>query len=276
MRAAPNGRSRSCATGRMPPAVADRTPQTARWRPVARGLHVVSDRAEGYARNTRAQAERSFGWPSTSKPATSCSTPSRRFVTERLRPLRSASPRTDAIPPEIVAEMRALGLFGLSIPEEYGGLGLTMEEEALVAFELGRTSPAFRSLFGTNVGIGTQGIVHGRHRRSRRRKWLPRLASGELDHLLRADRARGRLRRARSLQHERPARRRPLCAQRHQALHHQRAARPALFTVMARTDPKARARRGVSAFLVEAQHAGHLARQARQEDGPAGRARPAT
>ena len=55
--------------------------------------------------------------------------------------------------------MRELGLFGISIPEEYGGLGLTMEEECLVAFELGHTSPAFRSVFGTNVGIGSQGVV---------------------------------------------------------------------------------------------------------------------
>src|SRR4051812_50069325 len=84
-----------------------------------------------------------------------------RFVTERLRPLEERVAEEDRIPPEIVAEMRALGLFGLSIPEEYGGLGLTMSEEAQVAFRLGRTSPAFRSLIGTNNGIGPQGIVTG-------------------------------------------------------------------------------------------------------------------
>ena len=55
--------------------------------------------------------------------------------------------------------MKELGLFGLTIPEEYGGLGLTMEEEVLVMLELGQTSPAFRSLFGTTVGIGSQGIL---------------------------------------------------------------------------------------------------------------------
>ena len=55
--------------------------------------------------------------------------------------------------------MKELGLFGLTIPEEYGGLGLTMEEEALVIMALGQTSPAFRSLFGTTMGIGSQGIV---------------------------------------------------------------------------------------------------------------------
>ena len=52
----------------------------------------------------------------------------------------------DKIPDDIVQQMRELGLFGLTIPEEYGGLGITMEEEVRVAFELGQTSPAFRSL----------------------------------------------------------------------------------------------------------------------------------
>ena len=75
--------------------------------------------------------------------------------------------------------MKALGLFGLSIPEEYGGLGLTMEEEVAVAFELGRTSPAFRSLIGTNNGIGSQGIVIDGTPEQKAR-YLPRLASGEI------------------------------------------------------------------------------------------------
>src|SRR5829696_5337412 len=75
--------------------------------------------------------------------------------------------------------MRTLGLFGLSLPEAYGGLGLTMEEEVLVAFELARTSPAFRSLIGTNNGIGAQGIVID-GTEAQKSRWLPRLASGEL------------------------------------------------------------------------------------------------
>ena len=103
----------------------------------------------------------------------------RRFVTERLVPSEELVARTDAIPPEIVEEMKAMGLFGLSIPEEYGGAGLTAEEEALVAIELGQTSPAFRSIFGTNNGIGSQGIlIDGTD--EQRREYLPRLATGEL------------------------------------------------------------------------------------------------
>jgi acyl-CoA dehydrogenase len=102
-----------------------------------------------------------------------------RFVRERLVPAENEVAETDEIPAGIVAEMRDLGLFGLSIPEEYGGLGLTMEEEVLVAFEIGKTSPCFRSLFGTNVGIGSQGIIID-GTAEQKQHYLPRLASGEL------------------------------------------------------------------------------------------------
>src|SRR4028119_2131053 len=99
----------------------------------------------------------------------------RRFVRERLRPLEERVDREDEVPTEIVAEMRAMGLFGLSIPEEYGGLGLTMAEEVRVALELGGTTPAFRSTFGTNVGIGSQGLVMAGSE-AQQRGWLPRAA----------------------------------------------------------------------------------------------------
>src|SRR5690606_17339665 len=82
-----------------------------------------------------------------------------RFVREQLVPIEEEVAETDTIPERIVAQMRELGLFGLSIPEEYGGLDLTMEEEVLFAFEIAKASPAFRSLIGTNNGIGSQGIV---------------------------------------------------------------------------------------------------------------------
>ena len=103
----------------------------------------------------------------------------RRFVTERLRPLEAKVSEDDAIPAEVIEEMKALGLFGLSIPEEYGGLDLSMEDECLVGVELGRTSPAFRSAFGTNVGIGSQGLVmFGTD--AQKAKYLPGVASGEI------------------------------------------------------------------------------------------------
>ena len=103
----------------------------------------------------------------------------RRFVADRLRPLEAKVAEDDAVPEEILGEMRALGLYGLSIPEEHGGLGLSMAEECGVAIELGRTSPAFRSAFGTNVGIGSQGLVMFGDD-AQKARFLPGIASGEI------------------------------------------------------------------------------------------------
>ncbi|HET9427016.1 MAG TPA: acyl-CoA dehydrogenase family protein [Allosphingosinicella sp.] len=103
----------------------------------------------------------------------------RRFVGERLRPLEDQVGEDDEVPEAIVREMREMGLFGLSIPEAYGGLGLDMSEEVRVALEFGRTTPAFRSVFGTNVGIGSQGLVMAGSD-EQKREWLPKIASGEI------------------------------------------------------------------------------------------------
>ena len=103
----------------------------------------------------------------------------RRFVAERLRPLEAQVEADDAIPPAVVAEMKDMGLFGLSIAEEHGGLALDMVEECRVAIEMGRTTPAFRSTFGTNVGIGSQGLVMA-GTPEQKAEWLPRIASGEI------------------------------------------------------------------------------------------------
>ena len=103
----------------------------------------------------------------------------RRYVADRLRPLEASVEENDAIPDDVVQEMKEMGLFGLSIAEEYGGLGLTMLEEAKVAIELGRTTPAFRSSFGTNVGIGSQGLVMAGSP-EQKAEWLPKIASGEI------------------------------------------------------------------------------------------------
>lgn len=103
----------------------------------------------------------------------------RRFVKEHLVPAEQEVADTDEIPERLVTAMKEMGLFGLTVPENYGGLGLTMEEESLVMFEMGRTSPAFRSLFGTTVGIGSQGIlIDGTQ--AQKDKYLPLLATGEL------------------------------------------------------------------------------------------------
>jgi acyl-CoA dehydrogenase len=103
----------------------------------------------------------------------------RQFVGEVLIPRENEVADTDAIPQDIVQQMQAMGLFGLTLPEEFGGLGVTMEEEVNIAFELGRTSPAFRSYIGTNNGIGSIGILLD-GTAEQKEHYLPKLASGEL------------------------------------------------------------------------------------------------
>ena len=102
-----------------------------------------------------------------------------RFVAERLVPLEAQVAAEDQVPADVIAEMKELGLFGLTNPEEYGGLGLTMTEEIEVAIKLGGTTPAFRSVFGTNIGIGSQGIVMD-GTVEQKAHYLPKLATGEM------------------------------------------------------------------------------------------------
>ncbi|MDF1586042.1 acyl-CoA dehydrogenase family protein [Marinimicrococcus flavescens] len=173
----------------------------------------------------------------------------RRFVRERLVPNEHRVADEDAIPPELVQEMRELGLFGLSVPEEHGGLGLTMREEVLVAFELGRTSPAFRSMIGTNNGIGSQGIVLDGTEEQKAR-YLPKLASGEIigsfaltEPESGSDAASLRTSARREGDHYVLNGTKRFITNAPQA---------GLFTVMARTDPDQPGARGISAFLVEA------------------------
>ena len=173
----------------------------------------------------------------------------RRFVHERLVPLEAQVAREDRIPLDVVQEMRELGLFGLTIPEQYGGLGLGTEEECLVVMELGWTSPAFRSVIGTNNGIGSQGLVMD-GTGAQKAKYLPKLASGEVIGSFaltepEAGSDAGALRTsARS-------------ADGGWVLNGTKrfitnAPQAQLFTVFARTDPDRPGSRGVSAFLVDA------------------------
>jgi len=171
----------------------------------------------------------------------------RRFVTERLRPLEAQVADNDAIPDDILAEMRALGLYGLSIPEIYGGLDLSMEDECLVGIELGRTSPAFRSAFGTNVGIGSQGLVmFGTP--EQKAKWLPGIASGEtITSFALTEPEAG----SDSASVRTTARREgDVYVLNGTKRYITNADVAGLFTVMARTDPAIKGGGGVSAFLV--------------------------
>ena len=102
----------------------------------------------------------------------------KKFVEDELNPISLQVETSGEIPQEIVEKMRVLGLFGLSIPQEYGGLGLSTLGEILVYEELTKTNACFRSRIGTSNSIGSMGILFDGTEKQKQ-KYLPRIASGE-------------------------------------------------------------------------------------------------
>ena len=103
----------------------------------------------------------------------------RDFVRKEVVPIEEQIDAEDAIPERVIATCREMGLYGFAIPQEYGRLGMTLTEKAQLAFELGWTTPALRSLFGTNNGIAGQVLLVG-GTDDQKKEWLPRLASGDV------------------------------------------------------------------------------------------------
>ena len=173
----------------------------------------------------------------------------RRFVDERLIPNERAVEENDDVPPAILREMKGLGLFGLTIPTEFGGMGLEMEDEARVIYEVGRAHASYRSAFASTIGIGSQGIVIDGTAEQKQR-YLPRMATGEL---------------VGSFALTEPDSGSDAAALRTAAARDgddyvingtkryiTNAPRAGIFTVMARTNPDEKGAAGVSAFIVEA------------------------
>jgi acyl-CoA dehydrogenase len=102
----------------------------------------------------------------------------KQFVEEELNPISQQVETTGKIPPEIVEKMRVLGLFGLSIPQQYGGLGLTTLAEIMVYEELTKTNACFRSRIGTSNSIGSMGILFD-GTEDQKQSYLPKIASGK-------------------------------------------------------------------------------------------------
>lgn len=172
-----------------------------------------------------------------------------RFVQERLIPLEREVAENDALPEPIIDEMRGLGLFGLSIPEEYGGLALNMQEEIEVALAIGQAAPAFRSIFGTNVGIGSQAIVID-GTQDQKETYLPKLASGEvIGSFCLTEPGSGSDAGSLTTSAVRDGDDFILNGTKRYITN---APLAGLFTVMARTDMDTKSARGVSAFLLEA------------------------
>ena len=103
----------------------------------------------------------------------------RAFVRDVAIPNEDRVEAEDKVPAEVVQAMRDLGSFGWSIPEEFGGSGLTSEELALAFLELTQCSVAYRVIGAQNAGIGSECIIRDGTDEQKRR-YLPRLASGEL------------------------------------------------------------------------------------------------
>ena len=103
----------------------------------------------------------------------------RHFVRHRWHPLEAQIERDDSIPPAVVQELRDKGYFGWSIPQPYGGMGLSTEELVRCAFELSQASVALRARVGTNTGIGSEALVAD-GTEAQKQRWLPRMARGEL------------------------------------------------------------------------------------------------
>lgn len=172
-----------------------------------------------------------------------------RFARERLIPAERQVEEENEVPAEIIADMREMGLFGLSTPQEFGGVGVSAAQEAQLIEALCYASLSFRSLIGTNVGIGSQGIVMD-GTSDQQARWLPGIASGEIiasfaltepDHGSDA----GGIR----------------CAARREGgdfvingtkRYITNAVRAGVFTVFARTDPDRDGADGVTAFIVPA------------------------
>ncbi|MEC8454143.1 MAG: acyl-CoA dehydrogenase family protein, partial [Pseudomonadota bacterium] len=171
-----------------------------------------------------------------------------RFVRERLVPNEERLASEGRLPDDILEDMKALGLFGLTIPEEYGGLGLTMEEEILVSIALGRTSPAFRSIMGTNNGIGSAAVVFN-GTEEQKQKYLPRYAAGDwiscfclTEPEAGSDAASLRTTAVRDGDHY-------IINGTKRYITNAKVAHT--FNVMARTDPDNKGARGISSFIVE-------------------------
>ncbi len=172
----------------------------------------------------------------------------RQFVRAECIPLEAEVDRTDVIPEPLVDRMRALGLFGHSIPQAYGGAGLTSEELSLVNVEVSQCATAFRARFGGNTGIASESlVVDGTP--AQKEKYLPQLASGKVTGcfaLTEADAGSDATAQKTTAVRDGD----------HFVINGRKcfitnAPIANLFTVFARTDPEGKGANGITAFLVE-------------------------
>lgn len=191
----------------------------------------------------------------------------RRWVRDVAIPAEDQVEARDEIPEELVADMRQRGFFGWSIPEEYGGAGLTCEELVMAAMELSQCSTAFRARVGTNTGIGSEAlVVDGTE--AQKARYLPAMASGDITGCFALTEPQaGSDATAQStaavLDGDEYVLNGTKCFITNAPI-------AGLFTVLARTDPDDLSAKGISAFLVEAGTPGLTVGTAYRKMGQAG------
>jgi acyl-CoA dehydrogenase len=103
----------------------------------------------------------------------------RQFVRSLVVPREHEILANDRVPDDLRDQAKEMGLFGYAIPQEWGGLGLDIGQDVELAMELGYTSLALRSMFGTNNGIAGQVLV-GFGTDEQKARWLEGMASGQV------------------------------------------------------------------------------------------------
>ncbi|RDI26180.1 acyl-CoA dehydrogenase [Pseudacidovorax intermedius] len=191
----------------------------------------------------------------------------RRYVRERLIPREAEVEARDEVPSDLVEDMARLGFFGWSIPETWGGMGMTTEELVLAAMELSQASVAFRARVGTNTGIGSEALVAD-GTPAQKDRYLPLLASGQLTGAF-------ALTEPEAGSDATALKTTAVREGDHYVLNGTKcfitnAPIAGLFTVMARTDPQDASARGISAFLVERDMPGLSTAAAYRKMGQAG------
>src|SRR5215469_825611 len=172
----------------------------------------------------------------------------RRFVRTEVVPREEEIEEADAIPAEIRRAAAEMGLFGYTLPEEHGGLGANLTEDVHLAFEFGYTTPAFRSMFGTNNGIAGQVLVNSGTDEQKQR-WLPRLAEGAVAAFALTEAEAGSDPSGLTTGARRDGDGYVISGAKRFITN---APLADLFVVFARTGPEARGTQGISVFLVEA------------------------
>jgi len=172
----------------------------------------------------------------------------RGFVRTKVVPREDEIEETDAIPADIRRAAAEMGLFGYTLPPEYGGLGASLAEDVQLAFEFGYTTPAFRSMFGTNNGIAGQVLVNS-GTADQKQRWLPRLAEGAIASFALTEAEAGSDPSGLTTRATRDGDGYVISGAKRFITN---APLADLFVVFARTDPAAHGTRGISVFLVEA------------------------